>query len=194
MTTPREHLESALAPLRLLNSNPDVPPLCIDPLEADAIPEPFRALLVHARDMTQTLQAYHNQRIHLEVQQSIHGDSTYVREVTLNLDCSRRPVEYGAICFYLDRISAPLRADILADDRPLGALLAEAGASVTHAPGPYFRVTPDRHIMRLLSMHEANPLYGRCNTIRGDTGEPIAQVVEILHAIDTKDAPDPKSA
>ncbi|MDA1044780.1 MAG: hypothetical protein O3C57_06100 [Verrucomicrobia bacterium] len=194
MTITREHLEDALRPLRLLNALSETKPLCFEALNPDEIPAPYHALLVHQRDMTQTLQDYHGDGIHLEVLRSIHQGSTYLREVTLTLDAAQRPVEYGAICLFLDRFSPSLRDDILANKRPLGALLAQATVSVSHAPGPFFKVTPDHNMFSVLGINEACTLYGRCNTIRNAKGDPIAQVIEILPPAQAKRAPAEKGA
>jgi hypothetical protein len=135
------------------------------------MPQPYRALLAHENDMTQTLQTYHGEETVLKVHQSKHDGTDYLREVSLVLAPSGTAVEYGAICLHLA---------ILDNTRPLGALIASQQLKVTHNPGPYFSVQPDARILDLLSLKQASTLYGRCNTIRLSDDTPIAQVVEIL--------------
>ena len=42
-----------------------LPPL--DSVDGEAVPEPFRSLLVHEKDMTSTLENHHGRRLHLHV-------------------------------------------------------------------------------------------------------------------------------
>jgi hypothetical protein len=144
------------------------------------MPQPYRALLAHENDMTQTLQTYHGEETVLKVHQSKHDGTDYLREVSLVLAPSGTAVEYGAICLHLAPFSDTMREAILDNTRPLGALIASQQLKVTHNPGPYFSVQPDARILDLLSLKQASTLYGRCNTIRLSDDTPIAQVVEIL--------------
>lgn len=180
VSTTDEALEAALAPLNALRACSHQSDLAFTVIEAESMPQPFRKLLVHERDMTQTLETFYGDEVHLEVQQSMHMDSDYIREVTLNLKRCGTPVEYGAIRLFLDRFSENLRTDILADDRPLGALINSSRLKVSHTSGPFFSVVPDDSIRKLLRTESSDPLYGRCNLIRDPQGVPIARVVEIL--------------
>ncbi len=180
MMSPEDALQHALAPLNVLRQHAQRADLVFTPLASRHIPPPYHRLLVHDRDMTQTLETFHGDGVHLDVQHSMHVGSAYVREVTLNLDRCGTPVEYGAIHLFLDRFSADVRSDILANTRPLGALLNTSPLEVSHMPGPFFSVVPDDAIQQMLNAETSAPLYGRCNMIRDSQGAPIAQVVEIL--------------
>jgi hypothetical protein len=173
-------LEAAFAPLRRLHGRDSSSPLQPSALPAEAMPQPYRALLAHENDMTQTLQTYHGEETVLKVHQSKHDGTDYLREVSLVLAPSGSAVEYGAICLHLAPFSDTMREAILDNTRPLGALIASQQLKVTHNPGPYFSVQPDARILDLLSLKQASTLYGRCNTIRLSDDTPIAQVVEIL--------------
>jgi hypothetical protein len=173
-------LEAAFAPLRRLHGRDSSSPLQPSALPTEAMPQPYRALLAHENDMTQTLQTYHGEETVLKVHQSKHDGTDYLREVSLVLAPSGTAVEYGAICLHLAPFSDTMREAILDNTRPLGALIASQQLKVTHNPGPYFSVQPDARILDLLSLKQASTLYGRCNTIRLSDDTPIAQVVEIL--------------
>ena len=144
------------------------------------MPEPYRTLLVHNNDMTQTLQTYHGEETALKVHQSKHDGTDYLREVCLVLAPHGTAVEYGAICLHLASFSDAMREAILDNTQPLGALIASQQLKVTHTPGPYFSVQPDARILNLLNLQQVSTLYGRCNTIRLSDNTPVAQVVEIL--------------
>src|SRR5437867_8564060 len=69
----------------------------IEQIEGDAVPEPYRTLLVHLHDMTPTLEQFHGRSIHLQVLRREQRDDFYFREVVLVLDGTELPVEFGAI-------------------------------------------------------------------------------------------------
>src|SRR3954464_12491064 len=77
-----------------------VPPVA--EVEALAMPEPFRSLLVHQHDMTSTLEKFHGSRIHLRLHGKRQLGNDYFREVILELDGSNKPVEFGAIHIHLN--------------------------------------------------------------------------------------------
>src|SRR5579883_102407 len=72
-----------------------LPPLA--QVEGEAVPEPYRRLLVHQNDMTPTLEAFHGGSVHLDVLGRRRKDDAYFREVILRLDSNNEPVEFGAI-------------------------------------------------------------------------------------------------
>src|SRR2546429_46197 len=96
-------------------------------IDGEAVPEPYKALLVHREDMTPTLERFHRQDIHLRVLGRRRNDDEYFREVVLLLDGSDQPVEFGAIKINLKLFSAAARAQILEERRPLGHILEELG-------------------------------------------------------------------
>src|SRR5438309_1401373 len=55
-------------------------------LKGEEVPEPYRQLLVHDRDMTPTLEAFHGDRIHLRVLERRIEEHALWRQVVLTLD------------------------------------------------------------------------------------------------------------
>ena len=55
-------------------------------IPGDAVPEPYRTLLVHERDMTSTLEGFHQTGIHLRLVGRERRGEQYFREVVLALD------------------------------------------------------------------------------------------------------------
>lgn len=148
----------------------------------DLIPEPQRTLLVHHRDMTSTLEQFHDRRIHLEVlSQEIHGNCLH-RQVVLLLDDTDEPVEFGATRVHLDRFAEPWRSDIVAARRPLGGLLNAARQPYLSRPSAFIAVEPDPFLSAALRIATPSPkaLYGRQNTLRTPEGLEIAEILEIL--------------
>ncbi|MBN8248079.1 MAG: hypothetical protein J0L84_11610 [Verrucomicrobia bacterium] len=146
----------------------------------DTIPEPYRTLLVHERDMTRTLEQFHGAPIHLRVLSRHREAGAYCRESVLELDGSNRPVEFGAIKIHLERFPEPGRTQILEEHRPLGGILNASGRAYTSRPTAYLRFAADAFIRDALCLAQVTFLYGRQNTLRDVQGHPLAEIIEIL--------------
>jgi chorismate-pyruvate lyase len=155
-----------------------LPPL--DQVEGEALPEPYRTLLVHERDMTSTLEDFHHAGIHLRLVSRQQRGDEYFREVVLALDGTEKPVEFGAIQIHLNRFPQTARQQILTERFPLGHILKDCGLQYLSRPKAFIRVASDNTINGLLGLHGAHVLYGRRNTLLHPAGEPIAEIVEIL--------------
>ena len=144
------------------------------------VPEPCRQLLVHDRDMTPTLEAFHGERIHLRVlARRLDGDA-YARQVVLTLNDSARAVEFGAIVIHLQHFPPAAREQVLEGRRPLGTILHDHRIAHQSRPLSFFRVTSDTLMNQALRLLEPQVLYGRRNVI-WDAGEnQLANIVEIL--------------
>ena len=149
-------------------------------LDGDRIPEPYRGLLVHDRDMTRTLEAYHGDSIRLRTGASTLNGGIYRRRVALELEHSGRPVEFGATRVHLDRFPEPWRGLILAGERPLGGILNAWGIAYRSRPSAFFRTEGDPNIRASLNLSDPTPLYGRRNTLFAPDGQPLADILEIL--------------
>jgi chorismate-pyruvate lyase len=150
------------------------------PIEAEAVPEPYRTLLVHRTDMTSTLENFHKERLRVEVLGRHTSGQEYFREVVLRLDQSGRRVEFGAIKILLDLFPAEARSEILRERQPLGRILTESGVEFASQPRGYFRIIPDDFIRRTLDLIGPHVLYGRRNTLVDPWDRPLAEIVEIL--------------
>lgn len=149
----------------------------IDPVE---IPAPYKQLLVHDRDMTSTLEHFHEQRIHLRVLNREQRESAYSREVVLELDGSNAPVEFGAIKIHLDGFPVVARDRILEAHCPLGRILKEFRIPYVSRPKAFLRAASDRLISGALKLTGTHRLYGRCNRLTDPQGNALAEIVEIL--------------
>ncbi len=150
-----------------------------EPWAAASLPEPAQSLLVHTRDMTPTLAAFHAAPIALRVLRHERARGIYSREIVL--EAAGRPVLFGAIRIYLDRFPPEARALILADSQPLGAILQSQKIEHTSRPEAFFAVQPDDQICAALGLGAGAPrLFGRRNVHWSPQAEPLAEVVEIL--------------
>jgi chorismate-pyruvate lyase len=150
------------------------------PVEAAAVPEPYRSLLVHGADMTSTLENFYKERLHVEMLGRHVSGQEYFREVVLRLDHSGRRVEFGAIKMLLDLFPAEARQEILRERQPLGRILTESGLEFSSQPRAYLRLASDDFINRTLGLSGPQFLYGRRNTLVDAWERPLAEIVEIL--------------
>ena len=158
-----------------------LPPL--QQVDGEAVPQPYKQLLVHHDDMTPTLEKYYGRDIHLRLLGRRRKGNGYFREVVLLLDGTDQPVEFGAIKIYLDRFVAEARRQILEEQRPLGRILHECGVKHSSRPKAFLRLASDHFINDALQLTGANLLYGRRNTLFDPQERPLAEIVEILPPI-----------
>jgi chorismate-pyruvate lyase len=159
-------------------SGQPLPPL--NQIDGEAVPEPYRTLLVHQNDMTPTLESFHRSNVHLDVLGRRRKGDAYFREVILRLDGSNEPVEFGAIKINLDLFTPAAREQILHERLPLGHILHEYKIAHSSRPRAYLRLASDKLISRVLELNGAQVLYGRRNTLYDPQGRPLAEIVEIL--------------
>ena len=152
----------------------------IERVEGSSIPQPYRDLLVHDRDMTPTLEAFHGEPIRLRVVSRESASGVLFREVVLVSTESARPVEYGAIRIRLDGFGGPAQTLILEGVLPLGTILRRENVPHRSHPQRFLRVEPDEAVAQALELEGCEPLYGRHNRISGQDGGVLAEMVEIL--------------
>ena len=153
----------------------------IETIDGSALPEPYRSLLVHERDMTSTLGQFHADNIGLKVLHWHNVGDAYYREVLLLAKRTQQPVEYGAIKIHLGQFPGPARDAITGATAPLGKLLHDYGIGHLSRPSGFLRVECDDYIGGLFILDERPLLFGRRNTLYDATGEHrLAEIVEIL--------------
>lgn len=155
-----------------------VPPL--NQIDGEAMPEPYKSLLVHQHDMTPTLECFHGRSIHLQVLGRRQKGDSYFREVVLRLDETNQPVEFGAIKINLALFQPEVREEILREQLPLGHVLHEYKIAHASRPRAYLRLASDKFINDVLGMTGAHVLYGRRNALFDPQDRPLAEIVEIL--------------
>jgi len=174
MNHPNPTLPAGLAAILAFSSLGELPLRWIAPAE---VPPPFHQLLVHHHDMTSELAGFHGSPISLSVIQSKQTLASYTREVTLH--ASGRPVEYGLIEILLENFPDDLRAQILAGDAPLGAILNASGLPYRSAPQGFFSV-PGMALSSIFQQSGGTLLYGRYNHLLCSESTCLARILEIL--------------
>ncbi|HEV3215581.1 MAG TPA: hypothetical protein VGZ27_07645 [Vicinamibacterales bacterium] len=148
-------------------------------IEPHDIPLPYRSLLVHANDMTLTLERYFGGRVLLRPLSTFLDRRWYFRRVLLVQESTGRPVEMGAIRILVDAFSERIRRQILENEIPLGRLLRNGGVQYESRPKAFLAVTPNSEMMGVFWMRRPRTLYGR-RTEMIHEGSKIGDIVEVL--------------
>ena len=178
--TPKELRAVSLAPLTSFYNRAGRVFPEVSFIHGEAMPQPYRHLLVHHSDMTPQLKAFHECEITLEVLALDIEDSELTREVLLRREGDLAPVEFGAIKIFLDQLPENIAKPVRAAIQPLGGILESAKFDHLSAPRGYFRVEADELMVELLGAEFGQPLYGRCNVLALNDGTVFAEIVEIL--------------
>jgi chorismate-pyruvate lyase len=152
----------------------------IETIPADAVPDPFRTLLVHNHDMTPTLEDFHKCPTHLEILNSERRGGFYFREVVLRLNHDEKPVEFGANKVFLTLFPEEAQELILLEQVPLGRILKDCGVRHKTEARHFLRVEPDELIAGAFELEQSATLYGRKAVISNLEGKSLSEIVEIL--------------
>ena len=160
----------------------------IETIAGEAVPEPFKSLLVHSNDMTPTLEGFHKSDIHLEIVSRERRGDFYFREVVLRLNGDDRAVEFGANKVYLGRFPDEAQDLILQEEIPLGRILADCGVAHRTETRAFLRLDSDGLITEKFGLGAPVVLYGRKAVISDLQGRPLSEIVEILPPANTVQA------
>ncbi len=149
-------------------------------IDGAEMPQPYRRLLVHQKDMTSTLQSFHQSRIGLKTLRSRSGEDCYRREVVLFAESTQGPVEYGAIEMRLENFNHAERNAILSESEPLGAILNRRSEGYVSDPHGYFSLVAPVVCQLEFGCERGTTLYGRYNQLFDGEGRILASIVEIL--------------
>ncbi len=144
------------------------------------MPQPYRGLLVHDRDMTPTLEAAYDRKMNLRVLKYALDQEVFSRQIVLVPEGTDSPVVFGAIKIYLDEFPTAARELVLERKLPLGTILESQAIKHFSHPDAFFEVDADATICKALGIEGSIKLYGRRNILGNSTGRKLAQVLEIL--------------
>ncbi len=170
---------SLLYPLDLVYRRAGIDIPAFEVVAPDAIPLPYRALLVHDSDMTLTLERHFGGRVVLRPLSTFSLGGSYFRRVLLVQEYAGQPVEMGAIRMELDAFDAPLRRQILDNEIPLGSLLRDRRFEYASRVKAFLQLMPNPEMMGVFWMREPRVLYGRRTEIVR-RGRKIGDIVEVL--------------
>ena len=147
---------------------------------SSALPEPYRGMLDHKRDMTPTLEAFFRETIAISIIHSGRKGDAYTREVVLYTEQTRKPVAYGSIDIHLENIMGGARTDILTGRLPFGSILHKHAIKHVSAPSAFFEIDSDTQTQKHFRLPGPTRLCGRRNRLSTPEGLTLADIVEIL--------------
>src|SRR5258708_36293623 len=108
---------------------------------AGDVPEPYRSLLVHAHEMTPTLESAYRRSIVLRVRKYALRHNVLSREVVLAAGAAA--VAFCAIKIYLEPFPSAARPLVLERKEPLWTLLPTQAVAHSSHPAASFELTAD---------------------------------------------------
>ena len=153
-----------------------------EPVPADAVPPPYRELLVHTQHMTVTVEAYFNDAVDVEVHEVAQSGRQYARKITLRLRHGKKVVQFGVVAVNLDALAPAVAAGIVAGETPLGRVLIEHGVLRVVEPVQFFRAELPADLAAAMGVPAGSVTYGRLGVITADGYEAV-RVAEILTPI-----------
>lgn len=153
-------------------------------VDGAALPEPYRALLVHERDMTGELEAFSRSTIHIRPLEVRRAGELLERRVLLVCDEGQRTVEFGAIRIHLDGFTGDAREEVLSCRTPLGGILRKHALDYVCRPRLFFELHGESPLPADFRVADGEIVYGRVNRIEDSGGRPLADVVEVLPRLD----------
>jgi chorismate-pyruvate lyase len=154
-------------------------PLATRDCPGEVLPQPARALLVHDRDLTPTLEAHHRSPLRIRVLQSERRGERYHRRVVL-ITADGRAVSQGEIEIRLDRLPSPIVRQVLAGQKPLGGILRDEGFAHQSRPQAFFALDSTPDLEATFNFTGPTVLHGRRNHLLTSAGDVFAEVLEIL--------------
>lgn len=155
------------------------------PIPAEAVPEPFKELLVHHAHMTTVLQRYHGGPVALEVVEARLVNDVYKRKVLLTSAGTNQIVEVGVARIDLRYTSDDVRRAITASRTPLGDILIAHDVLRRIEPKWYFRFEGGGPLVAAFDRPVDLPIYGRVGVIYCDD----APAIELLEVVAADQAP-----
>lgn len=151
-------------------------------LAGDAVPEPYRSLLVHTHHMTVAVEKFYGAPVDVRVLESIRTGDEYARKILLALRGTGQVVQFGLVHVSLDLLAPAVRDEILGGKTPLGRVLIEHDVLRTVRPSEFFEATLSPTMREWFGLREAAVSYGRIGVITADD-RPAVRVVEVLAPI-----------
>lgn len=154
----------------------------LDQVQVPDIPEPYRSLLVHDRDMTSTLTEAYQREMRLRILRRVLDRSVFAREIVLEVEDSGKTAVFAAIKIYLNLFPLEAKRLILEGKQPFGAILHRQRITHISRPNTFFQVIADETISHALSLTD-HPLtghimlYGRQSTLLNTSENPLARVL-----------------
>jgi chorismate-pyruvate lyase len=146
---------------------------------AEALPQPYRKLLVHHDHMTVTVEDHFGDAVDVRVLECRRNGDEYARKILLALHENGRVVQFGLVRIDLGVCPAAVRDAIVEGKTPLGRVLIQHDMLRRIEPTAFVKVKLSPMMAEWFGSVAGTEAYGRLGVIY--TGEkPAVEVLEIL--------------
>ncbi len=152
----------------------------ITSLTAEDIPQPYHKLLVHERNMTSTLEAFHAGPVYIDPLNMVQDELETSREVILRRQSDDHAVEYGASWVFHRHLPEEASKLIREAKLPLGTVLKLCACPHSVETLRYFKMRPAAFFSDIFGVSVSSDLFGRRHRLVAPDGHAIAAVFEIL--------------
>ena len=182
MTTPNQPASDA--PLDLAGlAAPFYPALSgigeLRELSHQELPAPYRPLLDHDDHMTTTLEAFHESLVKVHVITECRRPGRYARQIVLTRQSDGGVVQFGIMRIATQGLDDALRAEIEAQQQPLGRILIRHNVLRHVQLDRLWEVVPSPQVAEYLAMEPGEVTYGRTAQIFV-AGAPTVELLEIV--------------
>ncbi len=144
----------------------------------EAVPQPYRDMLVHEHHMTVTMERFHRCSVDVEVIDSKFVGDLYCREILLRKQASGQVVQFGIVRFNFAYVNDEVRGEIETGTIPLGRVLIQHNVLRHIDLGAIVRFKAAEGLSHYLQMAVGEITYGRMATIFCN-GAPAVDLLEI---------------
>jgi len=173
------HVHQALTSIcqGLVDANADA--VIGQPVDPQAIPDPYRELLVHRDHMTTRLSRYHGASVTLKVLQHDRDGDVYRRKIVLILPGKDKIVEFGLVRIDLSYTPEAVRDAIVKRETPLGDILIQHQVLRRIDPRWYVRMRSDCGLLQDVETLHEKEVFGRVGTIYCNE-QPAVELLEVV--------------
>jgi chorismate-pyruvate lyase len=148
-------------------------------VDAAAVPEPCRSLLVHAGHLTEALERHYGGTVTVHPYRIRREGDIYGRRLDLRLAGLDAPVMTGIMIFNLARVGAPVREEIVRAASPLGEILIRHRILRQVKTDALLEFDPRDPLVARFGPLAPRPAYGRLATIDCNR-RPAVDLLEIV--------------
>jgi len=148
-------------------------------IRPEAMPQPYRGLLVHEHHMTVTVEAHHGGLVDVRILARRQDGDLYARKIVLVHRATGKIVQFGIVRIDLSLTSPEVSEAIVAGDTPVGRVLIQHDVLRRIEPLTYVRLRGGPRQMAWFGQREPATLYGRLAIIHCD-GQPAVELLEVV--------------
>jgi chorismate-pyruvate lyase len=143
------------------------------------MPPVYRQLLAHEGHMTETVEAFHQGPVTVEVIAKHITSTHYARKILLRRQTDNAVVQFGIARLTFEYLSDDVRREIESEETPLGRVLINHNVLREVELFALWQLYPGADLRKLFNLDKPTEVYGRTALIYCN-GEPAVELLEIV--------------